>query len=548
MKFNKVYVYVRFSSDAQAEGNSLARQRELAQGYIAKLDVDARDVQWVEDAGTSAYSGAHLHTGELGKLLKLLEKEGAVGKLVIFESVDRASRQGSLGFFKILNMLLEAGASVYFLDQPQQPPFDRNSPAPFYMTYLSLKAEMAFAESARKSDMSKANWRKRRAMAIDEKQPYSKECPRWLKVVDGKYELIEERVESIRRVFELASKGWGKSKIVRYANSSKWPVPGKGNVWHTSLLTRLFDNRALIGEFRAHFLDEQNKVITSEPVENYFPPALKEDVFRAVAMQVNKEARFGNRKDSNSLNYLRGLAKCACGGTWRRLNKNSGKQAGYAQYSCARRVIGLTQCSNISSRNFDYSFIGVACAKIPSLLRMVEGTHHQQMTMLMDKLESVEDRINRLLDLYEQMLMPEVASRLQKARDEREELRRAIKNEELLAPPDASFDFGDALAVYLPAFLDLHGDDEAGMQAHETRLLFRARLLESVKSVSVAADRKAFTVTLATGLQFSEPIYDPSENEDDLGFGPPGDDIDADDLATLEEERTRAFKRLHRKP
>jgi recombinase len=142
-------------------------------------------------------------------------------------------------------------------------------------------------------------------------------------------------VASIREVLGLARDGWGVSRIVRYANKSNLPVPGKKRTWHLSLINRLFANKALIGEFQPYHDAPEGRVPQGEPIPGFFPVVVDKDLFYSVQSLRGKAVKFPKRRDGNNFNYLMGLAMCECGGSWRRMNKACGTQEGYALYGCS---------------------------------------------------------------------------------------------------------------------------------------------------------------------------------------------------------------------
>lgn len=482
----------------------------MARSYLKSVNISEQQVEWVEDPAFSAFHGDHVTSGALGKLLRRVRDKAVSGGLLIFESVDRASRQGSMALLAMLNEFLEAGFSIYFLDQPEQEPFDKISPPPFFFTYLSLKADVARFESLRKSDLSSKNWEKRRELARNENLPLTRESPRWLRVEEDKYRPDPQVVESIRKTFELARDGWGVSKIVRKANAEKWPIPGKGITWHTSLLNRLFANRALIGELQLYTGTKSRKIAVGEPIPNYYPVVIEPDLFHSVRGIRDKASQFPNRRDLNNHNYLMGLGKCECGGTWRRLNKNSGKQKGYAQYSCSNRQLGVKKCRNLPSRVFDYFFIGVACEKIPNLLTVVDNKREVQRESLESQLADIERKLGKLLDLYEtnDELQEELLGRLYKAKKEKNQIKEALSQLENFFPLEGPFDFGDAVAAYLPAFLNVFTEENSvqAQSAFHARALFRIRLLQSVELVVVAHSRESMKIRLKNGAEFEQEI------------------------------------------
>ena len=104
-------------------------------------------------------------------------------------------------------------------------------------------------ESAAKASRLSEIWGRKKDLAKTSGKIVTSECPKWLRVNADKteFEILEEKVESIRNLFDLRILGYGSVAIVNRANKEKWPVPGKGSSWHTSLVGRLLNNRALLG-------------------------------------------------------------------------------------------------------------------------------------------------------------------------------------------------------------------------------------------------------------------------------------------------------------
>ena len=247
--YSVVITYRRCSSDEQRDGNSFERQQMAAETFLKSLNLPKEiPVECLEDAGLSAFSGKHVRKGKLGQFVNRIRSGELKNGLFVCESVSRASRQGPMALLSMVNLMLEAGFTIQFLDGSA--PFDRHNMPSFLGTQLAIHADIAFAESQVKSDFAKANWNKRRRLAAETGEAFTSECPNWLTVVNGKYVPIPERVAAIRTLFALARDGWGISKLVGYANENALPVPGKGSTWHTSLVNRVLLNAALVGRFQ----------------------------------------------------------------------------------------------------------------------------------------------------------------------------------------------------------------------------------------------------------------------------------------------------------
>ena len=72
--------------------------------------------------------------------------------------------------------------------------------------------------------------------------------PGWLKVSGGKFVVIEERAEIVRRIYKMAIAGYGITAIARTLNSEKVPSFGRAKYWASSFVHKLLTGRAAVGE------------------------------------------------------------------------------------------------------------------------------------------------------------------------------------------------------------------------------------------------------------------------------------------------------------
>ncbi|MFM0354126.1 recombinase family protein [Paraburkholderia nemoris] len=548
--FSKIFVYLRFSSDGQADGLSFERQRAAAERHLALLGVErsSPEVVWVEDPGYSAFHGEHIRIGKFGKFVEQVRSGKITGGLLVCEAVSRATRQGSFALLPLIQDFLRADFTVQLLDGT--PAFNSGNVPRFLGTMLAMQADIAQAESQIKSDYSLANWAKRRERARTDGKPFTSECPRWLEVKDGVYAPITDRVESVVKVYELVRDGWGVSKIVRHANRNGWAAPGKNAGWHNSLINRLLNNRALIGEFQPYQRVAGKRVALGETIQSYYPVVIDKDLFHAVQNIRNKTSKFPGRRDDNNYNYLLGLAKCECGSSWRRVNKNSGKQVGYAQYTCANRVRQTTDCPSMPARAFDHIFVSIACERIPAMLA-TDGQNELETERLSieAQLGDLQSRREALLEFIQANpdLAAEVGDKLRSVVSARQTLEGRLKDIIVSEVPQ-DFSFGEALGVFLPAFLDIYDPSTPdGEAAFRARALFRSRIVEAVQGVEVARDRKSFSLQLKNGARIVHPmaLFDLPDGIEDAGFGPPIDMTD-EELRELAESRSEGLSKVKR--
>ena len=209
------YSYSRYSTPEQSKGDSIRRQTSLLEGWLKRHPEHTIDDTLRMDKGKSGWRGANLQ-GALGEFLKDIEHDKIrEGSILVVESLDRLSRQQVDPAYQLVRSILLAGVSVQTLS-PESffAPADVNNPMKV-MEVLFI-ASRANEESEIKSSRLIAAWEKRRQEAIKSNKPMTSICPSWLELHDGKFIPIPEKVNIVRRLFKMASDGFGMA-IRRYA-------------------------------------------------------------------------------------------------------------------------------------------------------------------------------------------------------------------------------------------------------------------------------------------------------------------------------------------
>jgi DNA invertase Pin-like site-specific DNA recombinase len=107
METPKVYLYSRFSSASQEDGDSLNRQLTQAKHYAESNGLILDESLNLQDKGISAFRGKNKSQGSLGLFLSLV-KAGKIekGSVLLAESMDRISReQPGDALFQFLNLI-----------------------------------------------------------------------------------------------------------------------------------------------------------------------------------------------------------------------------------------------------------------------------------------------------------------------------------------------------------------------------------------------------------------------------------------------------------
>jgi len=110
------YSYLRFSTGAQAAGDSIARQSSLATAYAIQHNLQLDEDVKFKDLGVSGFRGKNAHQGALSAFLRLVQQEKVeAGSYLLIESLDRLSRDNILRAQAILTELVLAGINVVSL-------------------------------------------------------------------------------------------------------------------------------------------------------------------------------------------------------------------------------------------------------------------------------------------------------------------------------------------------------------------------------------------------------------------------------------------------
>src|SRR5262245_58772489 len=118
MKTALAYSYLRFSSAAQEEGDTVRRQTDLRNAWLKRHpDVKLDTSLVLEDRGVPAYRGQNRKTGDLAVFLDLI-KRGRIpeGSFFVVESLDRLSRETPWESVPLLCSIVNAGITVVTLE------------------------------------------------------------------------------------------------------------------------------------------------------------------------------------------------------------------------------------------------------------------------------------------------------------------------------------------------------------------------------------------------------------------------------------------------
>jgi len=330
----KAYSYIRMSTSIQLKGDSLRRQLELSKKYADEHGLELVDS--LKDIGISAFRGKNISDGAFGEFLQSIKKGNIdPGSVLLVESLDRLSRDKVLTAFRSFTEILDNDIEIITLiDNQSYTANSVNDNVGQLFTTLGIMLR-ANDESKNKSSRLKSVWKNKRDNLG--KKKYTTIAPSWLKYdkKDNEFIRCEQPVKTVQAIFELSTtNGMGTGSIVKHLNQNthEYPPIGKSGKWHKSYVQKILNNRAVTGEFQPHQIIEGVREPTGEPIKEYFPQIITEELFfLSQAKQAERKVNGAGRKGNTFTNIFTRLITCGgCGATV--IYRNKGELPKGGQY------------------------------------------------------------------------------------------------------------------------------------------------------------------------------------------------------------------------
>ncbi|MGU5622380.1 recombinase family protein [Aeromonas caviae] len=317
----KAYSYIRFSTPKQAQGDSYRRQLQQAMDYCAKHNLQLDD-KTIDDFGTSAFRGANMSEGALGRFVDAV-KHGEIeqGSYLLVESVDRLSRQAVEEALEQFLAIVRAGIVIVTLSDKQ---VFRRGQVDFTKLIVSI-VYMARAndESEMKSRRSRAAWSNGREQARkNNKVIANSRLPSWLTRDGEQIVPIPERVAIVNEMFEMAKSGCGYEQIAKVFLEKGYKTFGKEADWRPAGIQAVIKSQAVIGVFQPHVIENGHRVPADEPILGYYPTIVSPALFEEVQHLISKRNKHsGSYRKGTFNNLFSGVLRCQCGESLRYQNK-----------------------------------------------------------------------------------------------------------------------------------------------------------------------------------------------------------------------------------
>ena len=346
----RCYSYIRFSSREQRKGDSFRRQTAYATEYAKTHGLLLDDTLRISDLGLSAFHGHHRTKGALGIFLEEI-KNGKIpkGSHLVIEALDRLTRQETLEAVHLFTgILLE---DIIVCTAADNMIYDRDHYEIGELVISAVKLAQGHEESFKKQQRALKTWEGKRANLLQKK--LTKKAPSWLKLSQDRktFHVIPERAEIVKQIFEMKLNGVGSDKISKLLNQSEgWkpqsPRDRKPIGWRKSYIDKILRNKSTIGEFQPHTTIEGVRQHAGEPVKDYFPRILSDELFFAVQEQIAINIGKGG-KNGKICNLFGAIAKCGyCESPMQYINKGQAHGVGkYLVCDKARRALGCVSHS-----------------------------------------------------------------------------------------------------------------------------------------------------------------------------------------------------------
>ncbi len=326
----KVFSYVRFSTKEQAKGDSLRRQKEMGEAWVARHASEGfvLDESLKLDKGTSAYTGKNLReSNPLGGFIARV-KAGKIprGSVLMLENLDRFSRQPVRRVYGLFCSIVEHGIDVLTL-KPEQMITMANIDKMEVVMPVIISMQLGFEESAKKGErISAAQTKKKQSIRdggpVGQDRKGGNGAPAWLLWSKTKQRYLEkpEVVKAIQYAFKrLVEAGMHIAvKELNQGDAVDWS-PRTG--WSKSYIQSLLRTRSVLGEYAPHkiVIDEttrqRTRVPDGPPITGFYPRIIDDKLYYAAIAAVGKRCRRPGRvsKTEPFVNLFAGLAKMVDG-------------------------------------------------------------------------------------------------------------------------------------------------------------------------------------------------------------------------------------------
>jgi len=410
----KVAIYVRWSTDEQAEGTTLTIQLERSKQFILSQGWTINDDLIYIDEG---FSGGSLDRPEIKKLRKDVN-DGLVDCVVIFK-LDRLSRN----IVDTVNLVLEEWDEICYIKSVTEEPFDTTQQ--IGRQILTMLA--GFAEWERYNIKLRTFEGK---IETVEKGFSPGITPPYGYIVGektGTFQLVQQEANVVKRIFREYRNGKGTRIICTGLNSEGVPFKD-GKKWNTNTIAYMLSNPLYIGRLVYGKLQNNPKrskkegeplrnrradedIMVKELSRDVITPIIDVDEFYLIQKIRKSRNVFTDHKTSGriftSQHLLSGLLKCKTCGYGLTARGKQGNDS-YAYYVCRGNKMkgtGFCDAGNIRQDTLDdlitQDFKNECLNRDNSMLNIISEQNESRLLELSTSLDGVATSSKRLEQEFE---------------------------------------------------------------------------------------------------------------------------------------------------
>ncbi|MFO1497901.1 MAG: recombinase family protein [Verrucomicrobiota bacterium] len=376
------YGYGRYSSKGQEDGDTIRRQTESIKSLSVKYHIKVLKVFF--DEATSGKAGLNLER-QFGELLKVIKP----GQVLLCDSQERLGRQDAFVLGKLISDIVDKGVEIIFEDGLKVNQDNYKTLAIQFAIFT--KGALGHYEIVERGRKIHQAWVGKMEKVFTDNKPFKHCGPCWI-TYDDKTELYsydQDKVDTIKDIFNLASNKMGIMKIVQRLNQDKTkPISNGSDHWTFNGVHGLLRNKACIGVY-----------ISSDgrEIEGHYKPIVDETLFFSVQKSLHdrKKGKGGGRP-SKFHNIYKGLVRCSCGSSLVLTHRTfKEQQKEYTYLVCNRKRLGLCKpYESIPFDTFDSSFRSLFLSDPKTILSTFKETKQDYRSKAIEgELSTIETRL-----------------------------------------------------------------------------------------------------------------------------------------------------------
>ena len=356
------YSYIRFSSDQQQHGASLARQEDMVGKWLVAHPEYQRSTQRFEDLGISGFKGKHLDNA-FGRLRAAVES-GVIepGDCILIEAIDRAGRLAPSIMLNLLTEIVNVGVSLVSLDDGIV--YDSNPANSNNLFLLVAKVQQAHQYSDALSRRVKDAYARKRENA-SKGEFTERRTPLWLENTGTEVLLVEDVAPFIVQIFQDYADGIGERRILAR-------IRGQHPLLETlnpTTIKKWLKNPTAIGRWQPWPVDG----VEQAPIEDVYPAVVSRELWYRVQKRLAAGAKI---KSASKVYLLSGLVQCGrCGKNFGVVNT---KRSPAVMLCMGRHRLGEAGCTN--SRSIPYAVLDFIRSQTQQSA-MLRATASQKLTV-----------------------------------------------------------------------------------------------------------------------------------------------------------------------